>query len=52
LKKEFLTNPSNAFSNKKDEDFKEEKVAYEKKIDNLYRTLGQLTTDVDWLKKI
>jgi transposase-like protein len=50
-KKEFLTNASNAFSNKKDEDFKEEKVAYEKKIDNLYRTIGQLTTDVDWLKK-
>lgn len=51
-KKEFLANASNAFSNKKDKAFEEEKVAYENKVENLYKTIGQLTVHVDWLKKI
>ena len=50
-KKEFLANASNAFSNKKDKIFEEEIVAYENKVENLYKTIGQLTVHVDWLKK-
>ncbi|MEG1828015.1 transposase [Niameybacter sp.] len=50
-KKEFLTNVSSAFSNKKEVAFEEEKIAYENKIDQLYNTIGQLTVDVNWLKK-
>lgn len=50
-KKEFLANASSAFSNKKEVAFEEEKIAYENKIDQLYNTIGQLTVDVNWLKK-
>ena len=50
-KKEFLANASNAFSNKKEDSYEQEKVAYEDKIEQLYNTIGQLTVDVIWLKK-
>lgn len=50
-KKEFLTNASNAFSNKKEASYEQEKAAYEEKIERLYNTIGQLTVDVTWLKK-
>lgn len=50
-KKEFIANASNAFSNKKDITFQEEKIAYENKVESLYKTIGQLTVHVDWLKK-
>lgn len=51
-KKEFLANASNAFSNKKEDSYEQEKVAYEEKIEQLYNTIGQLTVDVIWLKKL
>ena len=51
-KKEFLANASNAFSNKKDVALKEEKIAYENKVESLYKTIVQLTAYADWLKKI
>lgn len=50
-KKKFLANASSAFSNKKEVAFEEEKSAYENKINQLYNTIGQLTVDVNWLKK-
>lgn len=50
-KKEFIANASNAFYNKKDITFQEEKIAYENKVESLYKTIGQLTVHVDWLKK-
>lgn len=51
-KKEFLANASSTFSNKKEVAFEEEKIAYENKIVQLYNTIGQLTVDVNWIKKI
>lgn len=50
-KKEFLTNASSVFENKKSDSFEEERRSYEEKVDNLYKTIGQLTMHVDWLKK-
>ena len=50
-KKEFLANASSAFDNKKEVAFDQERADYEKKIDQLYNTIGQLTVDVNWLKK-
>jgi transposase-like protein len=50
-KKEFLANASNAFDNKKEASFEQERIDYERKIDQLYNTIGQLTVDVNWLKK-
>lgn len=50
-KKEFLAHASNAFSNKKEATFEQEKIAYEQKSEQLYHTIGQLTVDVNWLKK-
>lgn len=50
-KKEFLANAANAFDNKKEASFDQEKIAYEQKIEQLYNTIGQLTVDVNWLKK-
>lgn len=50
-KKEFLANASSAFDNKKEASFEQERIDYEKKINQLYNTIGQLTVDVNWLKK-
>ena len=35
----------------KEATFEQEKIAYEQKIEQLYNTIGQLTVDVNWLKK-
>jgi len=48
-KTEFLENASKAFSK---ENYNEPiKLQHESKIDELHRQLGQLTTEVNWLKK-
>jgi putative transposase len=49
-KSEFLKNASRAFSNEKD-DTDELKEKHEAEIDELHRQLGQLTVEVNWLKK-
>ena len=50
-KNEFLENASNAFDNKKDEKLKEALKNSESEKDDLYKKVGQLATQVDWLKK-
>lgn len=50
-KNEFLANAANAFDNKKDEKLKETLKSSETEKDELYKKVGQLTTQVDWLKK-
>lgn len=50
-KSEFLENAANAFDNKKDEKLKESLKTSEVEKDELYKKVGQLTTQVDWLKK-
>ena len=50
-KREFLENASLVFDNKKDKEYKEKAAMHEQDTDRLYKTIGQLTTQVDWLKK-
>lgn len=50
-KSEFLENASLVFDNKKDKEYKEKALLHEQETDRLYKTIGQLTTQVDWLKK-
>lgn len=50
-KSEFLANAANAFDNKKDENLKETLKSSEAEKDELYKKVGRLTTQVDWLKK-
>lgn len=50
-KNEFLTNASNVFDNKRADTIKESLKASETENDVLYKKIGQLTTQVDWLKK-
>jgi transposase-like protein len=50
-KNEFISNASNAFDNKKDEKIREALKSNEAEKDQLYKKVGQLTTQVDWLKK-
>ena len=45
-KKEFLANAENAFS-----DGKAESIDHEKEKDELYKQIGQLKVENDWLKK-
>ena len=42
---------SNAFSNKNEASYEQEKATYEEKIERIYNTIGQFTVDVTWLKK-
>ena len=50
-KKEFLTNASLAFNNKREDNLRE-KLAEERKEKAEYaKKVGQLTMQVDWLKK-
>lgn len=49
-KNEFLANAADAFDNKKDEKLKEALKVSEADKDELYKKVGQLTTQVDWLK--
>jgi len=46
-KKQLLDNSKDAFSGKKDKD----RAALEQEKDRLYRQIGQLSVEVDWLKK-
>jgi transposase-like protein len=50
-KAEFLTNAAAAFDDKKSEALKTELKAKESETDDLYKKVGRLTTQVDWLKK-
>ena len=50
-KAEFLANVAAAFDDKKTEELKIELKEKEHETDNLYKKVGQLTTQVDWLKK-
>lgn len=51
-KNEFLENASLAFDNKKEKEFQHTLESKEQETDELYKRIGQLTTQVDWLKKI
>lgn len=50
-KSEFLKNASAAFGDKRVDDLKTELHEKEREADSLYKKIGQLTTQVDWLKK-
>jgi transposase len=50
-KAEFLENAAAAFDDKKAENLKAELKNKESETDSLYKKVGQLTTQVDWLKK-
>jgi transposase-like protein len=50
-KAEFLENAAAAFDDKKSENLKAELKEKESETDTLYKKVGQLTTQVDWLKK-
>ena len=50
-KAEFLKNAAAAFDDKRTEDLKTELKDKERETDTLYKKVGQLTTQVDWLKK-
>ena len=50
-KNEFIANASGIFDNKKDEKILEALKSNEAEKDQLYKKVGQLTTQVDWLKK-
>jgi len=50
-KNEFLANAANVFDNKKDKVLQEKVKDQERENDSLYKKVGQLTTQVDWLKK-
>ena len=50
-KSEFLENAALVFDNKKEKEYKEKALMHEQETDRLYKTIGQLTTQVEWLKK-
>ncbi len=50
-KAEFLANAAAAFDDKKSEALKAELKEKESETDDLYKKVGRLTTQVDWLKK-
>jgi transposase-like protein len=50
-KAEFLKNAAAAFDDRRVEDLKEELQEKERETGSLYKKIGQLTTQVDWLKK-
>lgn len=50
-KAEFLKNAAAAFVDKRVDDLKAELHEKEREADALYKKIGQLTTQVDWLKK-
>ena len=50
-KSEFLENAAIVFDNKKDKEYKEKVLIHEQETDRLYKTIGQLTTQINWLKK-
>ena len=50
-KSEFVENAALVFDNKKDKEYKEKALQHEQETDKIYKSIGQLTTQVDWLKK-
>ena len=50
-KAEFIKNAAAAFDDKRAEELKTELNNKERETDSLYKKVGQLTTQVDWLKK-
>ena len=50
-KKEFLTNASLAFDNKREDNLREKLAEERKEKDEYAKKVGQLTMQVDWLKK-
>ena len=50
-KAEFLTNATAAFDDKRSDTIKAELNEKEAENDRLYKKVGQLTTENDWLKK-
>lgn len=50
-KSEFLENASAAFDDKRSDTLKEDLNQKEAENDRLYKKVGQLTTENDWLKK-
>ena len=50
-KTEFLENAPVVFDNKREKSYKETIQNQEQEKGNLYKTIGQLTIQVDWLKK-
>lgn len=50
-KNEFLENAANVFDNKKDKALQEKVKEQEQETDRLYKKVGQLSTQIDWLKK-
>ena len=51
-KNEFIKNASMAFNDKHTDELREELAEKEKQADELAKKVGQLTIEVDWLKKI
>lgn len=51
-KKEFLDNAALVFDDKREENVKEKLAAERKEKDAYAKKVGQLTMQVDWLKKI
>jgi len=49
-KAEFLKNAAAAFDDKRTDELKIELAEKERETDSLYKKVGQLTTQVDWLK--
>ena len=50
-KKEFLSNASLAFDNKREENLREQLAGERKEKEQYAKKVGQLTMQVDWLKK-
>lgn len=50
-KKEFLSNASLAFDNKREENLREKLAGERKEKEQYAKKVGQLTMQVDWLKK-
>jgi len=50
-KNEFIKKASIVFDERRDEKLKQALHEKTEEVDQLYRKIGQLTTEVDWLKK-
>jgi transposase-like protein len=50
-KSEFLENAALVFDNKKDKEYVKKDLLHKEEVDRLYKIIGQLTTQVDWIKK-
>ena len=50
-KNEFTENAALVFDNKRDKEYKQKQQEFTAKEDELYKNIGQLTTQINWLKK-